>query len=312
MVHRSSEKQAAYEMIRGMECPPSISRTRWAALKRLLYVIARNQPNCFYGQVRLGEMADMSERSVRIYTRLAESLGVLMVIPDAGMKKPTSPSRTNWYLIPELPVIPAESAACIPAESAADTTGLLRNPAITEEEPSEEPSVPLKVLRRAAGPPTREDTMPRLPGETDAELRQRVAADASAAGRVKKRPPARDPDPSRRLERYFVEAWERNVVDRGVYADVRVLDAKHEIRGYIRSEFFAPAVGRSRTEDEVKKLIDDFGPAVCVGDARLKPGQSAWGCFTGWWGREASISEVADSYSGDASRRYAEKHRRGS
>ena len=115
--------------------------------------------------------------------------------------------------------------------------------------------------------------------------------------RIAKRRKATDTDPARRLTVYFLDRWTDD--------KIRPLDSRGETAGYIRSTFLRPKGGRTWTEEEVRQMIDDFMVAVVRQDAVIKDGQSAWKCFTGWWGRRPVVQDDSD-----ARRRYTEERRR--
>ena len=131
-------------------------------------------------------------------------------------------------------------------------------------------------------------------------------AAANERGYVKKRPPARQ-RPAIRLTRYFVREWMDRVHDRGLNKEIRILDSVRETTNYIQDTFLRPAAGKSYTEEEVEALFDQFFPAVLLGTARIKPRQTAWRCFTGWWGRESTPPTISET--DDAVRRYMEQRR---
>lgn len=280
-----SPRQVAFRIVRSLIRPPGIKNSEWLYLTRFLEVIAAYQPDCFIGQQALAEQSSMSVRMVQKCVALGRRIGVLVVIPDAGAKQSKSPSRTNKYLIVKPSELPASAApgACteLPATAAPGaykTIQLLRN-CIVEREP------PVPVLRtgtsvrRACGPTPSENGAMKI---TAAE----ALAAANERGRIRKRPPAPDRDPARRLVGHFVERWDVEVAARDLHRDVRPLDTVGEAVGYTRTTFLRPAAGRTHTEAEVTVFMDDFMQAVLLGEARLKPGQSAWKCFTGWWGRK--------------------------
>jgi hypothetical protein len=124
----------------------------------------------------------------------------------------------------------------------------------------------------------------------------RTASEAIAAanekGRITRRPRKGDKDPSRRMEEHFLNQWDWVVESVPSLAPVRVLDNRHEPRGYLRATFFAPSAGRTYTEDEVHEFIDEFMKAVVRG-LRPRPQQSAWKLFTGWWGRKPVATDAA-------------------
>jgi hypothetical protein len=123
--------------------------------------------------------------------------------------------------------------------------------------------------------------------------------------RIRRRPPAKDSDPARRLTSYFLDRWLDVVMDRtDAYNRVRVVDALGQATGYFRTTFLQPSAGRRYTEIEVRAMIDGFMQAVLLGEARIKDKQTAFMCFTGWWGRQPEVR-----YDPDRNRKYFEEHR---
>ena len=293
--------------------PEEVTKHQWTQVIALLYLIARHYPRCYLSQETMAEKLGWSVRGVRSYVATAKRLGVIQVTPDAGTKRRGGHSWTNLYHINpvevkrhELLVEGADMRQTLPVAHEANfaSKGTVGRPSLPfpQEAPTETElrSVSFVAGPRPPGPvPTKvpakkarvEDDEPvpygaRPPKPKKAKPRADEAkARADAAGYIQGRA-ARywgidsDPDQARRLRRYFLNAWEEFGV-----ADVRVSESTKEVTGYIRSTFLSPAAGRKYTPDEVKVFIDEFMQLVYKQHLRMKPGQSAWRRFTGWWGR---------------------------
>jgi hypothetical protein len=118
---------------------------------------------------------------------------------------------------------------------------------------------------------------------------------------IKRPPRATDPDPARRMARYFGESWMAMVDGRPEFNDTRPWESKGATVGYLNKVFFKPEYGKAYTEAEVRAYIDRFIEGVRTGYTIIKRGQSAWMRFTGWWGRDTGTAdsifrESADKY----------------
>jgi hypothetical protein len=118
-----------------------------------------------------------------------------------------------------------------------------------------------------------------------------------------KRPRAKEFDPSRRLANHFLNEWENRVAQEVPrLRNVRPAESIKSIVGYIRTTFLAPAAGRVYTEEEVRSYIDGFIEAVRRSAVTIKPTQSAFMRFTGWWGRSRAPDSTV------AAQEYFKKH----
>ena len=92
----------AYDAIKRMERPDSITPTQWGGVRDLLWRIARRYPKAYPSVETLAKEMSKSTATMKRYTRLAREAGLLTVWGDAGTKKRGSFSKTNWYHITEL------------------------------------------------------------------------------------------------------------------------------------------------------------------------------------------------------------------
>jgi hypothetical protein len=127
--------------------------------------------------------------------------------------------------------------------------------------------------------------MKRLPAETDDEFRQRVLAGAGEK-RIAKRPRAVDRDPARATANFYADRWMDMVEEHSEFASLRPWESKGATTGYLNKVFFHPESGRTYSTEEVEAMIVSFVDAVVTTRVIIKPGQSAWRRFTGWWGRD--------------------------
>ena len=76
---------------------------------------------------------------------------------------------------------------------------------------------------------------------------------------------------------------------------------------YVNATWLRPEAGRVYTEDEVRQYIDQFVEAVYRHTVMIKPNQSAWQQFVGWWGR---AEEKVYRHDPGANRRFFEEEQR--
>lgn len=289
----------AYADIKALNRPASLTPRQWSRVVQLLYIVARSYPNAYKGQKRMADEMGVSERSVRYYVQWAQSTGMLLVTRNAGTRSRGNPRRTNLYHI--------VSASTVEAGLASKEQGILTYPLGTTKGPTDlTTSGPSNRGGGAATPRVR--MIPAMPDPDSnlAEVRGSLTASeainaANSRGRITRRPRAKDPDPARRLCGYFIDQWEDVVLMAPGMAGVRGIESRGSMTGYIRRTFIAPAEGRSYSEDEVRAFIEEFMRAVVRRTVLVKPGQSAWMRFTGWWGRKPATTDP------DAARRYFEQ-----
>ena len=294
-------KGQAFEWLRTLERPPSISRTQWRGVLALLYAIARHYPKAYPGQDRLAQKMDLSVRTVQNYVYLARDAGLLTVVPQAGVG---GRFKTNQYLL-NVVTPPDANIASGPyaniASKSSDTAyqNLQEAPTVLKTSSS---APTLRGGCAAAKLYLVENSQSRGGNRTPEEI---VAPFGTRRIPSRRKSSRDDPSPARRLTSYFVDRWFTEVAERSDrYAKVRTMDGLGQSTGYFRTVFLQPKDGRTWTEDEVRSMIDDFMHAVLTGQARIKTGQSAFMCFTGWWGRRP----VAQ-YDPDAYRKYFEERR---
>jgi hypothetical protein len=87
------------------------------------------------------------------------------------------------------------------------------------------------------------------------------------------------------MTNHFADRWTAMVSDHPTFNRLRPWESKGATTGYLNKVFFKPESGRKYTEDEVRSYIDRFVDAVRTGWTTVKPSQSAFMRFTGWWGR---------------------------
>ena len=265
-----------------MEKPPTLSQRQWVGVQRFLEKIAGWYPNVYPGQERLARQMGVSVRAIQRYVRWAQEAGLLTVIPDAGVG---ATSRTNVYHITELldhddKLAGTLTTDCRPIPTVTYVTAVqVREPPVQKPAASD-PSV------RLGGDAAAQTTMTPV----DKSRAEEIAA-AAGDRRATKRPLARDPDPSRRLTNHFLQEWENKVaMEIPRLRNIRPAESISATNGYIRSTFLHPKAGRVYTEAEVREFIDQFIESVRRSQTTIKPNQSAFMRFTGWWGRARARS----------------------
>ena len=278
--------------------PRGLSARDWVQVHYLLMIIANHYPHACPGQIVLASYMGCSVRTVQRYTRLAVKAGLLEVVPDSGLPEEYhSQFRTNTYVLRYLPRTtpvspgPDDTSVVQSPSTYGTSTTEVQNPSGSELEeengaaPSAQPKLADVIPLRPRGEVVPSDD---IGTETFDEPKERSV-------------PGRREPPARRIVRYFEEAWATAVAARPEFAKIKALEVGAAV-GYVQTTFLRPASGKPRSEEEVEKMIDAFIAAVRMESARIKPGQSAWQRFTGWWGRQKSPPGVHD-YS-DAYERY--------
>ena len=189
---------------------------------------------------------------------------------------------------------PTMGTHCPPIPTVTYVTAVSDREPPVQKTPSSDPSV--RLGGDAAAQTTVEDM--------DKSRAEEIAAAAGDRRAVKKKL-ARDPDPARRLTNHFLTEWENRVaMEIPRLRNVRPAESISATVGYIRSTFLRPAAGRVYTEAEVRTFIDQFILAVTTSSVQIKPNQSAFMRFTGWWGREGKVFQQQ----GDDAKEYFDKH----
>lgn len=286
----------AYEYLKHLERPPSISQRQWPGVREFLWKVARGQPRYYPSQERIAREMAIDMRSLQRYIRLAKQAGLLTVWYDAGVSRRGSLSKTSQYHLTELLEHADNLSASSDDNLSGKDTGALRNPCISKKDtPCPELRSEHSVsLRPPAGP------QPNLPAVGKLSASEALAA--ASEQYIRRRPRAKDPDASRRLVNYFLDQWEQINSDR----DCRPVDTIGAAVGYVRTTFISPSAGRKYTEDEVRAFIDQFMEAVHRRTAMIKPNQSAFMAFTGWWGRAGKVYR----HDPGANRRFFEEEQR--
>ena len=289
-----------------LERPPEVSQPAWRGVMTLLFVLASHYPRSCPGIDTIAlESGGVSHRTVQYWIVNAKRLGLLAVQPDEGLKSRRSTSKTNLYVIPVLEgrgaiMTPCHGATVAPRRGAtsAPKSSVLRTP--EEKEPSVRKASPSSHSVRAASGRTSVEGVEKPQGRG-----RKVTASEVLAGMqpkyIKRPPRATDPDPARRMARYFGESWMAMVDGRPEFNDTRPWESKGATVGYLNKVFFKPEYGKAYTEAEVRAYIDRFIEGVRTGYTIIKRGQSAWMRFTGWWGRDTGTAdsifrESADKY----------------
>jgi hypothetical protein len=299
-------RMQAYEAIRGMEKPASWSDRKWVGVERFLWAIARRYPEAYPSQETLAAQLHVSVNTIQNYVRWAKEAGLLVVWYDAGVSRRGNPSKTSQYhiavLLPELLVDAPTNGGAVPPTNGGKETGDTDVSPISKQHPSGEKSSTShhRVVRAARAARTSVEGVEKPQGRG-----KKVTASEVLAGMqpkyIKRPPRATDPDPARRMARYFGESWMAMVDGRPEFNDTRPWESKGATVGYLNTVFFKPEYGKAYTEVEVRAYIDRFIEGVRTGYTIVKRGQSAWMRFTGWWGRDTGTAdsifrESADKY----------------
>lgn len=301
----ATTKQAALAAVEAMTCPDGMTRVTWASVHLVLEVIAQSYPKAFPSQRRISERTGIPLRSVRRYVALAVAAGLLAVEADAGAPgKRGNPSRTNRYWVKLAPSDEAKldpekshySYGVVPVTPSQETSSLVPSSCSPSGLASPPPSTPPRstvVSMREYEEERSRDVGPPAAPPLRSKQRRRPAAseivgDIDSQRRRKKRPP-KPPPQSRRLAEYFAVIWQQMQMETGRHKDTRGLESIGQAKTYIEAHF------KDRSELEVRQMMNEFVIAVRKRHITVKPGQSAWMCFTGAWGRQRHV-QVADPY----------------
>jgi hypothetical protein len=282
----------AFEFLRDLQRPLSITPRQWVGVRAFLYIIARGYPRPYKSEITIATEMGVHISSVKRYVSLAKAAGVLTVTPNAGTKSRGNPRRTNLYHL----VYDTEMSPTVGLKLSPKSQGIPRYPLRTTKGPTDlTTSGPSNRAGKAATTKIR-----KIPGMDAGEA---ISA-ANDRGYAKRRPRRGDTDPARNLVAYFLDRWEDAVTLSPSLATMRGPESRGEMTGYIRKVFIAPTAGRSYSEEEVRGFIDDFMKAAVRRTAGIKHAddQSAWRRFTGWWGRRPSHPD-----SGLAARQFFEE-----
>ena len=297
-------RMQAFAYLRDLERPPSISPRQWVGVKAFLYVVARGQPKMYWGQEKIAKHMGVTDRSVRRYITLACDAGLLTVWINAGTGRRGSPSKTSQYHLTELLVVPDKLSAAVPEQlsgkGSAEPDGSPDQATRDTPCPGLRPEHSVSAAASAAAA-SNLDGMPKTP--EDVPGFQKV----KDAPRINRRPAAKDPDAARRLVNYFKNQWYEVVVQEiPRFQYVRDIESLKAGMNYVNATWLRPEAGRVYTEDEVRQYIDQFVEAVYRHTVVIKPNQSAWQRFVGWWGR----AEKVYRHDPGANRRFFEEEQR--
>jgi hypothetical protein len=265
--------------------PEDMTSTTWRSVREMLAVIVEFYPKACPSQVRIATIMGADPRSVRRWVALAQAAGLLHITPNVGAKpKRRMGHFTNRYWLTKEDNLSHHknsygvhsstssqmTSSSVPKSAAPKVISM----AEWNEEKSRDVGTPVPALRKS-------------------KWAARAAADEIVTGidskrRGKKRP-KRPPPEWRRLADYFVVCWEQMQMDTGQHKDTRPLETLGHCKSYILAHF------QNSTELEVRKMMEEFVIAVSKRDIMVKPGQSAWMCFTGAWGRQRHV-ETGDPY----------------
>ena len=93
----------------------------------------------------------------------------------------------------------------------------------------------------------------------------------------------------KRLADYFEVLWQMMQLDTGRHKNTRGIENYRMVRTYCAAHF------ANLSEQEIRKLMEEFVVAVSKRTITVKPGQSGWMCFTGAWGRDRHV-QTGDRY----------------
>jgi hypothetical protein len=305
-------RRVAQRAVAAMTRPEGMSRQTWAGVHAVLTAIARCYPRAYPSQLTLAARTGIPERSVRRYIHRAVEAGLLTVAPDQGAApRRLMGSRTNRYEVK----LASYHAANLAREPSSFSFGEVVG--AHDQEPSALGRSVRPAAERTSNPPQPQgSTVVQMNDWRDRDDERQIGAPtAPALSRRSKRAPRPDPDkilipidskkrarkrkpkpPPEwwRLVEYFVVVWQQMVLDHPQWKDVRPLESygesEKELRAalghahsYIESHF------ANKTELEIRQMMNEFVIAVSKRDVTVKPGQSAWMCFTGAWGRQRRV-----------------------
>ena len=308
-------KEAAKRSVKAMSRPEGMTRTTWQGVQRVLDVIVSFYPEAIPSELRIAEILDWSSRSVSRWVNVAKDAGLLVVIPNSGAgPKREMGQRTNRYFIPDLfarqnGVSHGAKLAC---DKNTDSYGVCSEPSAQETsspDPRLAPPASRPGVQIPTGNPSAPSTVVSMRDWDDERSRQ---VGAESRPRLPKHPPRRRGDPDaivstidsrqrktkrapkpppqwRRLAEYFAVIWQQAQLESPRLKDIRCLESLNQARTYIEAHF------GSKSELEVRQMMNEFVTSVSRGYVTIKPGQSAWMCFTGAWGRQRHV-EAGDPY----------------
>ena len=307
----ASTKQAATRAVAQMSRPEGMTRVTWAGVQAVLGAIARSYPKAYPSQVNLAARLDIPVRSVRRYIAAAVAANLLVVEADAGAApRKQMGSLTNRYWVKlasnhEANLDPQETTSysvggsVFSSQKTSSSVPRTAAPSGPQDPPeSSEPSQQRSTVvsmheyrepERDVGAPAapifqrRSKRPPRREGDADA-----IVSAIDSRRRKTKRAPKPPPE-WKRLGDYFAVLWQQMQQTTGQHKDTRGLESYRQVRTYVAAHF------ADRSELEIRKLMEEFVVAVSKYDITIKPGQSAWMCFTGAWGRQRHV-EVDDPY----------------
>lgn len=299
--------QAARLAVASATRPEGMTRPTWEGVQRVLGAIAASYPRAYPSQQTLAARLDVPLRTVQRWTAAAVAAKLLVVTPDAGAApKRANGSRTNRYHV----VMAASDAATLSSERDIFSFGEDSSSSSQRTTSSGSSSASPSGLAAPEVPEPEGSTVVAMADWDDRE--RDVGSSAASFLRRSKRPVRRDADPDaivsqidskqrkrkrapkpppewRRLTEYFVVIWEQMQLTSGRHRTARPIESLNQCRTYIEAHF------QNKTELEVRQMMNEFVIAVSKGHITLKPGQSAWMCFTGAWGRERHV-DTGDIY----------------
>lgn len=244
--------------------PPNITPRQWLGVKQLLYAIAFHYPNPCPSQETLAKrrMGGLGIRTVQRYTQLALQAGLITVVPNSGMRTRNARSYTHSYHIKLAGLRPAKLAY---KESTHTDVWLLSHRSSTKTCGDQAPN---------SAPPAPTEEEENLMAYADEVKR------ANEAPKLMKRKPMTIRG-AHGIVAYFDEQWWARVVHAYPHMrTVRVYESVPAAVSYIKTNF------KHRSDSEIREIVDEFMAAAVRESAGIKPGQSAWLRFTGWWGRQ--------------------------
>jgi len=289
----ATTKPSARKALVHMQRPEGMSNTTWNRVHQMLGVIVEFYPKACPSVVRIASIMGASERSVCRWIAAAQAADLLHVVPNTGGKpKRQMGHYTNRYWLTKDAILARDkysygvldetssqmTSSSVP-KSARPAASPIRSTVISMAEWNDEKS---RQVGTSAAKEQHPSKWASRPAASD------IVSDIDSKRRGKKRAPAKPPR-WRKLADYFVVCWQQMVLDTGQHKDTRPLETLGQCKTYIEAHF------GDRSEVEVHKMMEEFVIAVSKRDITVKPGQSAWMCFTGAWGRQRHV-QTTDPY----------------
>ena len=285
--------------------PEGMSRVTWEQVYRVLLCIATYYPKAYPSQMRMAARLHMPERSLRRYIAAAVKHNLLIVEADAGAApKRCWGSNTNRYRLVSCQSYEASLASkrtptlrvgvgTSSLETSSQGTCPARPAASLEVCPSQPQGSTVvrmsewgAIGRQVGTNPT--PAKSKIPSQRVYPTAGAVVTPLDSRQRLTKREPA-PPPRWRQLAGYFAVLWEQAQMEAPFLKGIRGCENYKMMRPYIEAHF------ANRPDLEVRRMMEEFATAAMQGIVTIKPGQSAWLRFTGWWGRQQYV-EVGDPY----------------